>query len=576
MKELKNNIILFIDAFLIGIIGAITTEIFLVLLDFVSKFALGYIAGYLPPDMVNFIEIHIKHSYNPFLSLIVLVIGGLITGLIVYTFAPEAEGHGIDTIIRAIHRTGGYIRPIVIPVKILASAITIGTGGAAGKGGPAALFSAGIGSLYTNIKQASLKRREMFVMLGMASGLSVIFNAPLGVAIFTFEVLFLNSEFSIKELMFVLFGSLIAYTLAGFLFGWHPIFHVHFDKINFLNIKIIIFIILFGIISGLASIFVPNVFYYIRDFFRKLPIKPHFKPALGAFLTGIIAIWYPQVLGAGYGWVQKAINGDLAFNLMLALFFLKLIAFSFTVGSGHSGGVFAPTVFIGAILGGAYAYLFHQDITVFTLLGMGSLFSAASRTPLAGVVLILEMTGGYMLLVPLILSVFFAYFIHLIITDIYNIKYITLYEAQLINRNYAPIFQIEKLKDILLSYIDLLNLSPRQIKDQHLLELLESGKPIKLPSGEYLYFGQIIKDMKLKEFDNAKYIENARVLYVFRKGEWLHPKEIKEIYKGDEVLILGKKEDIENLEKIFVPVSEIFSKLRIQEEAIKGSTYQVK
>ena len=569
MNELKSNIQLFVDAFIIGIIGAISTEIFLILLDSISKFALGYIAGYLPPDMVNFIKINIKHSYNPLLGLIVLVVGGLITGFLVYTFAPEAEGHGIDTIIRTIHRTGGYIRPIVIPVKILTSAITIGTGGAAGKGGPAALFSAGIGSFYANIKKASLKRREMFVMLGMASGLSVIFNAPLGVAIFTFEVLFLNSEFNIKELMFVIFGALIAYTLTGFLFGWHPIFYIPFEKF-YINIKVVIFIVIFGIISGLVSILVPNLFYYIRDFFRRLAIKPHFKPALGAFFTGIIAIWHPQVLGAGYGWVQKAINGNLAFNLMFALFFLKLIAFSLTVGSGHSGGVFAPTIFIGAMLGGSYAYLLHQNITLFTLLGMGSVFSAASRTPLAGVILILEMTGGYILLIPLILSVFFAYFIHLLIVDIWNVKYITLYEAQLINRNYAPIIQIEKLKDILLSYIDLIKLSPNQIKNHKLLELLESGKPIKLPSGEYLYFGQILKNMKLREFDNAKYIENARVLYVFRKGEWLHPKEIKEIYKGDEVLILGKKEDIENLEKIFIPVSEIFSKLKMQEEAIEG------
>ena len=165
---------------------------------------------------------------------------------------------------------------------------------------------------------------------------------------------------------------------------------------------------------------------------------------------------------------------------------------------------------------------------------------------------------------------FFAFFTHMAIVNIFKVKYVSLYESQLINKNYSPIIQIERLKDILLCYIDLLNLSSKQIKDNKILALLESGKPIKLSNGKYLYFGQIIKDMRLREFDNVKYIENARVLYIFRNGEWLHPKEIKEIYKNDDILILAKKEEIEKLEKIFIPVSKIFSKLKIQEKAIEG------
>ena len=408
MNELKKDIQLFKDAFLIGIIGAFCAEIFILLLDFISKYALGKIAGYIPPDTLEVIKGVLTHSYNPYLVIVVITLGGLISGFLVYTFAPEAEGHGTDTVIRAFHRTGGYLRPIVVPIKILASAITIGTGGAAGREGPTALFSAGIGSIYADWKKASLQRRQMFVILGMAAGLSAVFKAPLGTAIFALEVLYIKSEFSSKELMFIIFGALIAYTLTGFLFGWQPLFHIPSD-LSVTDLKTFIFIVIFGIISGLISIFVPNIFYYTRDFFRKIPVKPHFKPAIGAFFVGIIAIWYPEVLGGGYGWIQAAIDAELPLKLMLILFLLKLIAFSLTVGSGGSGGVFAPTLFIGAMLGGAFGYIFHQNITVFVLLGMASVFAAAARTPLAAVIMVVEMTEGYSLLVPAILSVFFAY-----------------------------------------------------------------------------------------------------------------------------------------------------------------------
>ena len=569
MNELKKDIMLFIDAFVIGIIGAVCAEIFIILLDTISKFALGYIAGYIPPDTINIIKAPLTHTYNPFLVILVITIGGLISGFLVYTFAPEAEGHGTDTVVRAFHRTGGYLRPIVVPIKILASAITIGTGGAAGREGPTALFSAGIGSMYADLKKVSVQKRQTFIILGMAAGLSAVFKAPLGTAIFALEVLYIKSELESKELMFVIFGALVAYTITGFLFGWQPLFNVP-TNLEVTKLQTFDLILIFGALSGFFAVFVPNAFYYTRDFFRKIPIKPHFKPAIGALIVGIIAIWYPQVLGGGYGWIQEGIYGALSIKIMLALIFFKLIAFSFTVGSGGSGGVFAPTLFVGTMLGGAYAYLFHQNVTVFALLGMASVFAAAARTPLAAVIMVVEMTGGYSLLVPSILAVFFAFFTHMVIVNIFKVKYVSLYEAQLINRNYSPIIQIERLKDILLCYIDLLKLSPKQIKNYKLLQLLESGKPIKLPNDEYLYFGQITQDMRLREFDNVKYIENSRVLYIFRKGEWLHPKEIKEIYKNDEVLILGKKEDIEKLEKIFIPVSQIFSKLKIQEEAIEG------
>ncbi len=571
MREFKENFYLFIDSLTIGIIGAFCAEIFILLLHSISKYTLGDIAGYISPDTLNITQktMDVNHSYNPFLVILVITVGGLISGLLVYIFAPEAEGHGTDTVIRAFHRTGGYIRPIVVPVKILASAITIGTGGAAGREGPTALFSAGIGSMYADLRKVSTKKRQIFVILGMAAGLSAVFKAPMGTAIFALEVLYIKSEFESKELMVIIFGALVAYTITGFLFGWNPIFHIP-KNLSVTNFYTFILIIIFGILSGLFSIIIPNMFYYTRDFFRKIPIKPHFKPAIGAFLVGIISIWYPQILGGGYGWIQAAINGEIILKLMIILGVLKLVAFSLTVGSGGSGGVFAPTLFVGTMLGGIFAYFTHQNIAIFTLLGMASVFAAAARTPLAAVVIVIEMSSGYSLLVPALLAVFFSYFTHILFADLFKVKYITLYEAQLIDKNYSPIFQIERLRDILLCYVDLIKLPVKKIKDFKLLELLENGKSIKLPDNNYLFFGQFTKNAKLREFDNAKYYDNLRILYIFRNGEWYHPKEISDILSQDEVLLYGKKEDIEKIENEFIPISKVFSKLTNQYKSIEN------
>ena len=573
MDEIKKNFNLFIDALLLGLIASLCAEIFLVLLDFVSKYSLGLFAGYIPSDVIDIVRLkfHIFDNYHPFNAFLVLVLGALISGFLVYTFAPEAEGHGLDTLIRAFHRTGGYVRPIVVPVKILASAITIGTGGSAGRAGPTALFSAGIGNLYANFRELSLDEREVLVLLAVGAGLSAVSGAPLGSAFFAMEVLYLESEFSIKELMIILFGALVAYVIFGYLFGWHSIFVIP-KNLHIVSLNVYLLLILFSLIAAILSIFIANFFYYTRDFFRKLPVKPHFKPALGVLVVGLIAFFYPQVLGGGYGWIQEAILGNLPFKLMFILLFAKLIAFVFTVASGGSGGTFAPTLFIGTMLGGIFAYIFGLNVTVFALLGMSALFAGTARTPLAAIIVVTEMAKDYSLLVPTMFVVFFTCWLHDILINTFKFKYVTLYESQLINRNYSPYVQIDKLRDILFCYVDLIKLNPKQIRNHILLEFLESGKPIKLPTGEYLYFGSITEDAEVKEHNGAKFLGNSRILYVFRDGEWLHPKEIDKIYKNDEVLLLVKKDELKDIEKIFIPVSQIFSKLKIQEELIESSS----
>ncbi len=567
-SNIQKNLILLVDTFIIGIIGAVCSELFIILLDAISKFSLGYIAGYIPPDTIKILKPYITHTYSPALLIAVIITGGLISGFLVYTFAPEAEGHGTDAVVRAFHRTGGYLRPIVTPIKLLASAITIGTGGAAGREGPTALFSSGIGSMYASIRKVTTQRRELFVLLGMASGLSAVFKAPMGTAIFSIEVLYSDTEFETQELMFILFGPLIAYTMTGYLFGWQPIFTIP-KNLEVTDIVTFLEIILLGVISGIISVFLPNVFYGTRDIFRKIPIKPHFKPAIGALLVGLIAIYLPQVLGGGYGWIQEAINGNIIAKLLIILLFAKIFAFSFTVGSGGSGGVFAPTLFIGSMLGGALADYFHQPSAIFVVIAMAAVFGAAARTPLAAIVIVIEMAGGYSLLVPTILAVFFSYMTHILLSEKLNLKYISLYEAQLTNKNYSPIYQIEKLRNILFCYGDLLKLSPKMIKNEKMLSLLESGASIKLPNRKNLFFGEFKKNVKLGQEGSIKQYKNIRILYIFRDGQWYHPSEINSINKNDEVLIYGSKTAVNEVKNDFIPVSYIFSKLKTQHEKLE-------
>ena len=498
----------------------------------------------------------------------VIVSGGLISGFLVYTFAPEAEGHGTDTVIRAFHRQGGYIRWIVIPVKILASAVTIGTGGSAGREGPTALFSAGVGSWYANFRNVGWKRRQIYVLIGMASGLSAVFKAPLGTSIFAIEVLYADNEFETKELIYLLFGPLIAYMITGFLFGWEPIFHV--PEIAVTSIKTYVEIVLLGVLSGIIALLLPNVFYGVRDMFRFFHIKPHFKPAIGAMLTGLIAVYFPEVLGGGYGFIQESINGNMLGIFVISLMIAKIFAFSFTVGSGGSGGVFAPSLFIGAMLGAFVGDVLGAPVSVFVVIAMAAVFGAAARTPLATIVMVVEMTGGYSLLAPTTLGVLSAYLVHNVLVKTLKPKYISLYEAQLLSKEYSISYQMEKLRDILICHSKVLNLKKAVIQRDDIIALLENGEAVEVGENKYVFFGTFTKEVKLNDADMFKKYRGAEILYVFRNGRWLHNSVITSIKEGDEVLLIAKKEVIDIIKNEFIPVSQTFAKLRLQEESIKS------
>ncbi len=213
---------------MLGVVGALSAQVFTLMLKGAEALFLGGLAGYTPPGLPDEGGV-LKQVIGPhglWLIPVATTLGGLISGILVYSLAPEAEGHGTDTAVKAFHRAAGFIRARVAPLKAVASAITIGSGGAAGREGPTALMSAGIGSIYATLGKRSDEDRRLLVLVGMAAGLAAIFRSPIGTAIFAIEVLYADMEFEAAALLYTMLGSLVAYVINGVFVGWQPLFQV--------------------------------------------------------------------------------------------------------------------------------------------------------------------------------------------------------------------------------------------------------------------------------------------------------------------------------------------------------------
>lgn len=430
---------------LLGIVGGLGAVVFLGMLALAQRGFLGVLAGVYPLDITQATHLHAlpPAAHWNLRILLSTTLGGLIAGLLVYGFAPEAEGHGTDSAVKSFHQLKGYIRARVIVVKSIASAITIGSGGAAGREGPTAQIAAGIGSLLGRLLRLSDDEKRLMVLVGMAAGLSAIFKSPLGTAIFAVEVLYAGLHFEGRALPFTLAGSALAYAVVCLFTGWGTLFdvplHVDFD-----HPQQLLWYALLGGVCGVMGTLLPNVFYGVRDGFRKLPLPNHIKPAIGGLLVGLIALVFPQILGGGYGIMQLAVQGTLGAGILLLLLLslFKVVALALTVGSGGSGGVFAPSLFVGALLGAAFGLLLqrlgigHEPVAGMALVGMAAVFGAAARVPLATTVMVAEMTGGYTLMAPTMLAVAIAYLLQVALAR--YTPYPSLYEAQIYVRSASP------------------------------------------------------------------------------------------------------------------------------------------
>ncbi len=403
----------------IGLIVGVVAIAFQQLMSVANIFILEGIAGYGETRIV-WGERRISLPWNrpplrwwffPFLA----GLGGLLTGWIVNRFAPEAGGHGTDEVIHAYHTKGGILRPRASIVKMIASTITLGTGGSGGKEGPIAQIGAGVSSLLVQKIPALAQYRREIILAGMSAGIAAIFNAPLAAAIFATEILYSDLRFEGRVLIPAIIASATAYAVYTMYFGLAPVIPLPEFTYNISLVDFPAFTVL-GIITALAAITFVRMFYFIRDRIKALNIPACYKPAIGGVITGLIAIFVPPVLGEGSFGLRKIILGEFSLGLLALCFVGKMLATSFSIGSGGSGGVFGPSLFAGAALGGTfgglYQWLFPASdipITVFILVGMVGFFAGAANAPVSTVIIVAEMTRSLHLLAPFIWVSAFGY-----------------------------------------------------------------------------------------------------------------------------------------------------------------------
>ncbi len=485
---------LLLESAALGVAGALSARAFMWMLGVCSRLMLEDLAGYQAPGMETHAGL-VQHIGPHGLWLIPLVttLGGLLSGILVYRFAPEAEGHGTDTVVNAFHRKEGLIRPRVAPLKMVASAITIGSGGAAGREGPIALITATLGSYYARLTHRTEEQRRLLLLAGMAAGLSAIFRSPMGTSIFAIEVLYGKMEFDVVALLYTMCSSAVAYAVNGLFVGFAPLFTL--PDIATPSFAAYGWYAALGLAAGIIGTILPEVFYRARDFFRVLPVPLWTRPAFGGLGVGLIALRLPQVLQGGYGWMQLAIDGRMALGLMLVLIFAKTAAFALTVSSGGSGGVFAPSLFVGAMLGGVFALVAHQSSAVFVVVGMAALFGAAARVPIATMLMVTEMAGGFQLLVPAGIAVMLAFLLQDGLST--ELKYRSLYEGQVPDRQSSPAHYMEHVR-IAMNLLGKRDLHlTNAVGNLDLLRLLRSRVRFDLPGQKELTIGLVSENSPL-------------------------------------------------------------------------------
>jgi CIC family chloride channel protein len=432
---------------LVGVVAGLGAIAFFWMLEFTRHYAMGVVAGYYPsgPGGEKPLFAETATEFRRWLLLIIPAVGGLLSGLIVYTFAPEAEGHGTDAAITSYHFNRGEVRARVPIIKAISSAITIGTGGSGGREGPIAQIGAGFGSILAKTLKLSAYERRILMASGMAAGIGAIFHAPLAGALFAAEVLYKEMDMEYEVIVPAIISSVIAYGVFATRFGWNPLFATP-DFVFENPAELLPYFILALVVAGSGALFIRG-FYGVRDMFEKIPLPNHVKPAVGGLVVGIIGFFLPEALGAGYGVIQEAFTGGHGALILLLIAVAKMCTTSFSIGSGGSGGVFGPSIVIGGALGGAVGLLMQQlfpgmaiQVGAFVIVGMAGFFAAAANTPISTVIMVSEMTGNYHLLVPSMWVCIIAYLL---------VRRSSLYEKQLPTRIDAPSHMGEMMSGIL-------------------------------------------------------------------------------------------------------------------------------
>lgn len=414
----------FLLSTLVGIVAGCGGIVFQVSEQAIFRAASQGIAGFSPKEAAGEQRLFTDpgQSFSPLIMLLVLGAGGLAAGLLVQTFAPEAEGHGTDAAIEAYHQKRGYIRPIVPLIKLLASVITLGTGGSGGREGPIAQIGAGFGSALGTWLKLPARDRRILMAAGMGAGIGAIFRAPLAGALFSAEILYRDADLETEVIVPAAVASIVGYTVFSFWLPpqirFVPLFgdSLHHQLGSLLELVPMTLLALGLVVVSVVYI---KVFYAGHHYSKRSPIPALLRPVIGAMTAGLLGfgLYYAMgenqhalaVLGTGYGTLQEALSnpGRVGIWLLLAIALIKILTTSATIGTGGSGGVFGPSMVIGGCTGGAIGQFLHwvwptavPYPAVYSVVGMAGFFAGCAHAPISTIVMVSELTGDYSLLVP--------------------------------------------------------------------------------------------------------------------------------------------------------------------------------
>lgn len=393
----SGQIFLLVTAVIIGILGAYGAILFRYLYK-LSHFIFFSTDSY---------ETSILYQIPWWLRLIVPVIGGLIVGFIITRIAPEVKGSGVPEVMEAFATKGGIIRFRVFIAKAFTSAITLGSGGSAGREGPIVHIGAAIGSAIGQTLKVNTRQLRTFLACGAAAGISATFNAPIAGAIFAIEIIV--ADMRVVNMPPIIISSVVATVVSRYYLGDYPAFIV--PAYDMLDARELLIYAGLGIVAGLVSVSFIRLFLNTRKYFENSKIPLWLKPALGGLGVGIIGIFLPQVFGVGYETINDAIWNNLELKILLLLLVAKMIATAFTLGSGGSGGVFGPSLYFGALLGASWGIIANMLFPEWTaspgayaLVGMGAMLSGITHMPITAILMIFEFTNNYLIIPPLMIA----------------------------------------------------------------------------------------------------------------------------------------------------------------------------
>lgn len=411
-------------------------QLFVVIIAMIIGIVSGYGAGGFR-YMIDFFRSILWRGDGSFVDIIritplylkigIPIIGSVIVALFVNKFAPEAKGHGVPEVMDAVATKNGFIRMRVVLVKALASALSIGSGAAVGREGPIVQIGSAFGSTVGQLFQVSTRRMKTFIGCGAAAGIAATFNAPIAGAIFASEVIL--GDFSVAAIGPIIISSVFGTVISRSLYGDFPAFIPPVYTLH--SSYEIIFYIVLGIVTGLTGWLFVKSLYFSEDIFDNLDLPIGIKAAIGGSFLGLLAIFIPETLGVGYDSMDRVLSGNMPYFLAGALLFGKVFATSLSLGSGASGGIFAPSLFMGSMLGGTLGSIFHAmypEITgssgAYALVGMAAMVAATTHAPITGILIIFEMTSEYTVILPLMVTSIVATVITTRMLDgnIYTIK----------------------------------------------------------------------------------------------------------------------------------------------------------